>query len=110
MITLIDQFGLEAVLASGGLFIGLCFGFFAQRSRFCLRAGVIEITVPACHDRYAALSLRGLALVLSLGAVLGCGGEPKTDCPDPVTQTSETMTETEKKLARLKTGFDPNCK
>jgi len=51
-----------------------------------------------------------MALVVSLGAVLGCGGEPKTDCPDPVAQTPEYMTETEKKLARLKTGFDPNCK
>ncbi len=67
-------------------------------------------SVPRCHDSYAAFSFRGIALVVSLGAVLGCGGETKTDCPDPVAQTPEYMTETEKKLARLKTGFDPNCK
>jgi hypothetical protein len=27
-----------------GLFIGLAFGFFAQRSRFCLRSAVIEFS------------------------------------------------------------------
>ena len=31
-----------AVLAAGGLGVGVLFGFFAQRSRFCLRAAVIE--------------------------------------------------------------------
>lgn len=62
------------------------------------------------HAAYTAFSFRVMALVVGLGLVLGCGGEPKSDCPDPVAQTSEPMTETEKKLARLKTGFDPNCK
>jgi len=32
------------------------------------------------------------------------------DCPDPVSASDEPMTEQEKKLARLKTGFDPSCK
>lgn len=40
--TILDQFGERAALATGGLVIGLMFGFFAQRSRFCLRAAVIE--------------------------------------------------------------------
>jgi uncharacterized protein len=40
--TLLEQHGEHAVLAVGGLAIGALFGFFAQRSRFCLRAAVIE--------------------------------------------------------------------
>lgn len=39
---LLERFGDGHVLAAGGLAIGLMFGFFAQRSRFCLRAAVIE--------------------------------------------------------------------
>ncbi len=39
---LLEQYGDGAVLATGGLVMGLLFGFFAQRSKFCLRAAVIE--------------------------------------------------------------------
>ncbi len=39
---LFDRFGEPAVLAGGGLLLGASFGFFAQRSRFCLRSAVIE--------------------------------------------------------------------
>jgi uncharacterized membrane protein YedE/YeeE len=39
---LLEQYGESTALALGGLLIGLLFGFFAQRSRFCLRAAVIE--------------------------------------------------------------------
>jgi uncharacterized membrane protein YedE/YeeE len=38
----VDLMGESAVLAAGGALIGLLFGFFAQRSRFCLRSAVIE--------------------------------------------------------------------
>lgn len=38
----IEQWGEPAVLAVAGLAVGVGFGFFAQRSRFCLRAAVIE--------------------------------------------------------------------
>ncbi|MDI3511272.1 MAG: uncharacterized protein PWQ61_2037, partial [Betaproteobacteria bacterium] len=38
----IEHWGEPAVLAVAGLAVGLGFGFFAQRSRFCLRAAVIE--------------------------------------------------------------------
>lgn len=38
----IDSFGHGAVMAVGGVLIGFLFGYFAQRSRFCLRAAVIE--------------------------------------------------------------------
>ena len=40
--TLLEQHGEGTALAVGGLAIGALFGFFAQRSRFCLRAAVIE--------------------------------------------------------------------
>jgi uncharacterized protein len=38
----IEHYGEGLVLALGGALIGTLFGFFAQRSRFCLRAAVIE--------------------------------------------------------------------
>jgi uncharacterized membrane protein YedE/YeeE len=39
---LLESHGEGWVLATGGLVIGVLFGFFAQRSKFCLRAAVIE--------------------------------------------------------------------
>ena len=38
----VEQYGTAAVLATGGAVVGALFGFFAQRSRFCLRAAVVE--------------------------------------------------------------------
>lgn len=40
--TWIESLGQARALGVGGLLIGLAFGFFAQRSRFCLRAATIE--------------------------------------------------------------------
>jgi len=40
--TILDRYGESSALGTGGLVIGLLFGFFAQRSKFCLRAAVIE--------------------------------------------------------------------
>ena len=42
MSELLELYGDPLVLSVGGLFIGGLFGFFAQRSRFCLRAAVVE--------------------------------------------------------------------
>lgn len=39
---IVERLGEDRSLALGGLLIGLAFGFFAQRSRFCLRSAVIE--------------------------------------------------------------------
>ncbi|WP_321500625.1 YeeE/YedE family protein [Breoghania sp.] len=44
---LLDRYGEPAILASGGLLIGLTFGAFAQQSRFCLRAAAIEFVAGA---------------------------------------------------------------
>jgi len=40
--SLIETYGESVVLAAGGALVGILFGFFAQRSRFCLRAAVID--------------------------------------------------------------------
>lgn len=40
--TVIERYGEHAVLAMGGLVIGALFGFFAQRSKFCLRSATLE--------------------------------------------------------------------
>jgi uncharacterized membrane protein YedE/YeeE len=42
--SLIDALGQSKALALGGLSIGFFFGFFAQRSRFCLRSATIEFS------------------------------------------------------------------
>lgn len=39
---LLDTLGEDGLAALGSLVIGLLFGFFAQRSRFCLRAATVE--------------------------------------------------------------------
>ena len=49
-------------------------------------------------------------LLFSLLFLAGCGDKGQSKCPDPAAQSGEYMTETEKKLARLKEGFDPDCK
>ena len=40
--SLLERYGDSTLLAAGGLVIGSLFGFFAQRSKFCLRAAVVE--------------------------------------------------------------------
>jgi uncharacterized protein len=76
--TLLETWGDGVVLATGGAVIGVLFGFFAQRSRFCLRAAVIEFW----HHRFGeklsvwllAFSTAVLAVqVLSLTHLLDIG-------------------------------------
>lgn len=40
--SILERVGEDTVLSLGGIVIGGLFGFFAQRSRFCLRAAVVE--------------------------------------------------------------------
>lgn len=44
----LERLGVAQALALGGLALGLLFGFMAQRSRFCLRAAVVEFW----HDQF----------------------------------------------------------
>jgi uncharacterized membrane protein YedE/YeeE len=69
---LVDHLGEPGALALGGLLIGALFGFFAQRSRFCLRSAVIEfarnlaggkLTVWLFAFAAAVLSTQALALL-----------------------------------------------
>lgn len=76
---LLETYGEGHVLAAGGLLIGWMFGFFAQRSRFCLRAAVVEFW----HGRFGeklpvwlvAFSSAVVAVqVLSLAGALDVSG------------------------------------
>ncbi len=40
--SILERYGDSFILATGGLAVGLMFGFFAQRSKFCMRAAAIE--------------------------------------------------------------------
>ena len=40
--SLIEHFGEPTILATGGVLIGALFGYFAQRSKFCLRSAALE--------------------------------------------------------------------
>lgn len=40
--SILERYGDNLILAAGGLTVGLMFGFFAQRSKFCMRAAAIE--------------------------------------------------------------------
>lgn len=42
LMSILERYGDSLILALGGLTIGLIFGFFAQRSKFCMRAAAIE--------------------------------------------------------------------
>jgi uncharacterized protein len=62
----VERWGESAVLAAGGLLIGLGFGFFAQRSRFCLRAAVIEFWHGRFGDKLAVWLLAFATAVVAV--------------------------------------------
>jgi uncharacterized protein len=69
----IERWGEPSVLAVCGLLSGLGFGFFAQRSRFCLRAAVIEFWHGKFGDKLTVWLLSfGAAIVgVQLLIILG---------------------------------------
>lgn len=71
---IIDLWGEPAVLALGGLAIGLVFGLFAQRSRFCFRAAAIEIGRGRPGDRLAVWILAFAVAVIGVQALALAGG------------------------------------
>ena len=67
----IESWGEPGVLALGGLLLGLGFGFFGQRSKFCLRAAVIEFWHGRFGDKLAVWLLAfSTAVVAVQGLVL----------------------------------------
>lgn len=69
----IDAWGEPAVLAMAGLLVGLGFGFFAQRSRFCLRAAVIEFWHGRFGEKLSVwlLAFAAAVVVVQLAIALG---------------------------------------
>ncbi|MFU2486344.1 YeeE/YedE family protein [Thauera sp. WH-1] len=71
MIELIEWLGEDRSLALGGLFIGGLFGFLAQRSRFCLRAAVVEVARGELGPKLAVWLLAfSSAIILTQGLIL----------------------------------------
>jgi len=71
--TLLERAGEPAVLAAGGAAIGLLFGFFAQRSNFCLRSAVIEFARGRPGEKLAVWLLAFSAAVVSVQVALLAG-------------------------------------
>lgn len=69
--TLIETWGDGAVLATAGLGIGLVFGALAQRSKFCLRAAVVETARGAAGARFSVwLIAFAAAIAVTQGLIL----------------------------------------
>lgn len=68
--SLVERFGEPAVLAAGGALIGIVFGFLAQRSRFCLRAAVIEFWRREPGERLAVWLLAFSAAAVAVQAMM----------------------------------------
>ncbi len=64
LVSLIDLFGESALAVAGGFLIGALFGFFAQRSRFCLRSAVITFS-RGKHDQTLAVWLFVFAMAVT---------------------------------------------
>lgn len=76
---LIDRFGDLGLLAAGGLVVGLAFGLFAQRSRFCLRSAVIEFSGGSLSTKVAIWLLAFSAAVAATQAAIVWGLLDVTD-------------------------------
>jgi uncharacterized membrane protein YedE/YeeE len=70
----IERFGEPAVLAVCGALVGLGFGFFGQRSRFCLRAAVIEFWHHKFGDKLAVWLLAFSTAVVGVQLMVLLGG------------------------------------
>ena len=71
--SLIETFGDHSVLAMGGALIGLMFGFFAQRSKFCARAAVIECCDWTWGSRLAVWLMGFAVAILAVQAIVLVG-------------------------------------
>jgi uncharacterized protein len=68
-----EAYGEPYVLATGGLLIGLLFGFFAQRSKFCLRAAVVEFWHRQFGEKLSVWLLTFSAAVIAIQGLIVLG-------------------------------------
>lgn len=66
---ILERFGEMPLLVAGGAAAGILFGFFAQRSSFCLRAAVIEFWRGQPGERLAVWLLAFSAAVVTVQAL-----------------------------------------
>lgn len=70
----VEHWGEAQLLAACGLLLGLGFGFFAQRSRFCLRGAVIEFWHGRFGDKLAVWLLAFSSAVVGVQLLVVAGG------------------------------------
>lgn len=68
-----ETYGEPFVLAVGGLLIGVLFGFFGQRSRFCLRAAVIEFWRGKFGEKLSVWLLTFSSAVIAIQGLIVLG-------------------------------------
>jgi len=68
-----EAYGEPYVLAAGGWLIGLLFGFFAQRSKFCLRAAVVEFWHRQFGEKLSVWLLTFSAAVIAIQGLIVLG-------------------------------------
>ena len=66
----IEKYGAGPVLAVGGALIGILFGFMAQRSKFCLRAAVIEFWHGKFGEKLTVWLLTFSTAVIAIQALI----------------------------------------
>jgi len=66
----LDTIGEPATTVVGGLLVGMLFGAFAQRSRFCLRAAVVEFSRGSVGPKVALWLIAFSAAVLGTQALI----------------------------------------
>ncbi len=70
----VEHWGEARLLAACGLLLGLGFGFFAQRSRFCLRGAVIDFWHGRFGDKLAVWLLAFSSAVVGVQLMVVLGG------------------------------------
>lgn len=70
---LIARLGEAGATAMGGLVLGICFGVFAQKSQFCLRAAVVEFARGSIGKKVSVWLLTFAAAVAGTQALISLG-------------------------------------
>ena len=75
----LDRFPEPWILAGGGMLVGIVFGAFAQQSRFCLRAAVIEFAHGKVGSKLAVWLLAFSSAVLGTQALIFFANTPLSE-------------------------------